>query len=339
MQSYIFAKMNWNITLEMEDKIFNINDENGFIDVALEVFRLQSVNCDVYAEFIRLLKIDPNKVRRIEDIPFLPIEFFKSHQIIANNTQQEIIFESSGTTGTVASKHFVAKVDLYRKSFNKAFQLFYGKPADYTILALLPSYIERGNSSLVFMVDDLIRQSESDDSGFYLDNLGELTDKLLDLSSLNKKILLIGVTYSLLDLAELNELDIPNAIIMETGGMKGKREELVRTELHEILCSRFHVKSIHSEYSMTELMSQAYSKGDGIFNTPPWMKILIRNVNDPYEIIANNKTGGINIIDLANLYSCSFIATQDLGKMTDRGFEVLGRFDSSDLRGCNLLVG
>ncbi len=242
-------------------------------------------------------------------------------------------------TGSFISKHYVSKLELYRNSFRKGFEYFYGSPNQYCILALLPSYLERQNSSLVFMVNDLIELSKNEDSGFYLHNTADLMDKINKVKATNKKILLIGVSFALLDLAEEVDLDLKEIIIMETGGMKGRREELVREDLHEALTKSFHVKTIHSEYGMTELLSQAYSFGNGIFRCPPWMKVMVRNINDPMSILSNNRTGGINIIDLANIYSCSFIATQDLGKVhDDNTFEVLGRFDNSDLRGCNLLV-
>jgi hypothetical protein len=237
------------------------------------------------------------------------------------------------------SKHYVTDVNLYEQSFKKGFHSFYGNIEDYTILALLPSYLERKGSSLIFMVDNLIKGSKKTESGFYLHNLKELADKLKLLDKANRKVLLIGVTYALLDLIELDKFDLKNTIVMETGGMKGRRKEMIREELHQVLCNGFGVKLIHSEYGMTELLSQAYSKGNGIFECPPWMKILIRDTEDPFTFLPNEKSGGINVIDLANINSCSFIATQDLGKTYQNNtFEVLGRFDNSDIRGCNLMV-
>jgi hypothetical protein len=324
---------------ELEHHIFEIKSDDDFNECALNIFRFQAENNSVYKEYIKLLKVNVDGVNSIEQIPFLPIEFFKSNQIITGNNPVEITFESSGTTGSIPSKHYVSKVGLYKESFGKGFEYFYGNPNEYSILALLPSYLERQHSSLIFMVNDLIEQSNNKDSGFYLHTTKDLVSKLQEINDGKKKVLLIGVSYALLDLAEEFELNLSNVIIMETGGMKGRREELVRKELHEILCRRFNVSRIHSEYGMTELLSQAYSKGDGIFQCPPWMKVMIRNINDPMSFLSNQKTGGINIIDLANLYSCSFIATQDLGKIhNEKSFEVLGRFDNSDLRGCNLLI-
>jgi hypothetical protein len=251
----------------------------------------------------------------------------------------EEVFSSSGTTGTTTSKHFVTDVSYYTKSYLKGFQQFYGDIKDYTILALLPNYLERKGSSLIYMVDDLIRKTNNIESGFYLNNLDELARKLKELNEANKKVLLIGVSFALLDLVEKYNFDLKNTIVMETGGMKGRRKELIRTELHDILQKGFGVEEIHSEYGMTELLSQAYSKGNGVFNTPPWMKILTRDTEDALTILPKNKNGGINIIDLANYNSCSFIATQDLGKVfDDDSFEVIGRFDNSDIRGCNLMV-
>src|ERR1017187_3141368 len=324
---------------ELEQTIFEINCNDDFKECALHIFRYQGLNNEVYKQYIKLLKVNIDDVKSIEQIPFLPIEFFKSNQIITENYSAEIIFESSGTTGSIPSRHYVSKVDLYKESFMKGFDYFYGSPRDYCILALLPSYLERSNSSLVFMVNDLIQASNNIESGFYLYNTQDLVQKLNNLKEGTTKVLLIGVSYALLDLAEEHELNLSNVIIMETGGMKGKREELIRNELHEFLCNSFHVSKIHSEYGMTELLSQAYSSGEGIFRCPPWMKVMIRNINDPMSYLSNHKTGGINIIDLANIYSCSFIATQDLGKIhDDNSFEILGRFDNSDLRGCNLMV-
>ncbi|MGZ4034414.1 MAG: acyl transferase, partial [Bacteroidia bacterium] len=249
------------------------------------------------------------------------------------------IFTSSGTTGMIQSKHYVTDPDIYEKSYLEAFRLFYGDIEKQCVLALLPSYLERNGSSLIYMADDLIRKSKHPDSGFYLDNYDELIFKLKELESKDQKIILLGVTYALLDLIEKEKFHLKNTIVMETGGMKGKRKEMVREELHGILCEGFGLKVIHSEYGMTELLSQAYSKGNGIFNCPPWMRIIIRDTNDPFSFLPHTKSGGINIIDLANINSCSFIATQDLGKtFPDNSFEVLGRFDNSDIRGCNLLI-
>jgi hypothetical protein len=273
-------------------------------------------------------------------IPFLPISFFKTHKIIENQAFADVIFSSSGTTGIDNSQHFVQNVKLYEESYLKGFEQYYGDINDYCILALLPNYLERQGSSLIYMVEDLIKKSNHPESGFYLYEHGQLEEKLNRLKANKQKTILIGVTYALLDFVENFPINFPELVVMETGGMKGRRKEMIREELHQTLCEGFGVSEIHSEYGMTELLSQAYSKGNGIFETLPWMKVLIRDTNDPLTFLSNGKTGGINVIDLANINSCSFIATQDLGKIhTDNTFEVLGRFDNSDIRGCNLMVG
>lgn len=321
------------------NKIFQINTEEQFNAVALEVFRYQFENNRVYRSFCDLLYKHPSEVKKIEDIPFLPIQFFKTHKIISSQKEPLQVFESSGTTGSINSKHYVTDLELYKQSFRQGFKHFYDNIEDYTVLALLPSYLERNNSSLVYMVNDLIKKSNNPNSGFYLNNLDKLKDKLLNLESEGKKTLLIGVSFALLDLIELHKFNLNHTIIMETGGMKGKRKEMIKTELHATLKQGFGVESIHSEYGMTELLSQGYSSGKGIFNTVPWMKILTRSTTDPFEILKTGKSGGINVIDLANINSCSFIATQDLGKTSNNGtFEILGRFDQADIRGCNLMV-
>ena len=327
-------------SIKIEEKIFQISTQAEFNELALEVFLFQYKKNSFYRSFIDLLGVPYKEVNEIYKIPFLPIGFFKSERIIQDNLKSQEVFLSSGTTGAIQSKHHVADVALYTTSFSKAFELFYGKASDYCIIALLPSYLEREGSSLIYMANDLIGKSQNTESGFYLNNMEELISKLLDLKNRNVKTLLIGVTYALLDLAERIDFSLSNTIIMETGGMKGKRKEMVREELHTVLCKSFGVSVIHSEYGMTELLSQGYSYGNGVFITPPWMKILIRDINDPLSAAVSNKAGGINVIDLANLYSCSFIATQDLGKINEDGtFEVLGRFDNSDVRGCNLMAG
>jgi len=319
--------------------IFTIKTFDDFEKVSISIFRHQAANNLVYKKFLSYLNIDINSVKNSKEIPFLPIQFFKSHKIISSTDNVKLLFSSSGTTGNLTSSHYLTDVSLYEKSYLNAFEHFYGKISDYTVLALLPSYLERSDSSLVYMVNDLIIKSQKSKSGFYLDNLTELKDTLLELEARHDKILLIGVSFALLDLIEQYSFKLKNAIIMETGGMKGRRIELIRNELHQKLKDGFGVSTIHSEYGMTELLSQAYSKGDGIFKTPPWMKILIRDPENAMEIIPHGKTGGINIIDLANINSCSFIATQDLGKAHANGsFEVLGRFDNSDIRGCNLMI-
>jgi phenylacetate-coenzyme A ligase PaaK-like adenylate-forming protein len=323
----------------MKDQIFNIKNEADFKKVALEVFTHQFNNNRVYRSFCDLLYVHPSDVKTIEEIPFLPIVFFKNRKVLSSFDQIEEVFSSSGTTGDTTSKHFITDTTYYKESYLKGFENFYGNVKDYSILALLPNYLERKGSSLIYMVDDLIRKTNSIESGFYLNNLDELAKKLVELNEANKKILLIGVSFALLDLVEKYSFNLKNTIVMETGGMKGRRKELIRKELHSTLQKGFGVERIHSEYGMTELLSQAYSKGNGVFKTPPWMKILIRDTEDALTILPKNKNGGINVIDLANYNSCSFIATQDLGKVfEDNTFEVIGRFDNSDIRGCNLMV-
>jgi len=320
-------------------QVFSIKNEQQFNDAALNIFGRQAENCIIYKEFITGLNIDPTKIHSMNQIPFLPVEFFKSHAIISSPDRVKLTFTSSGTTGITTSSHFVTDVSWYTESFRSAFRLFYGDITNYTILALLPSYLEREGSSLIYMADDLIKQSNNPDSGFFLYNHDELYHQIIKQQRAKKPTLLIGVTFALLDFIENYTLNFPELIVMETGGMKGRRKEMIREELHEQLCNGFGVDAIHSEYGMTELLSQAYSKGNGIFNCPPWMKIITRDTNDPISILDDNKAGGINVIDLANINSCSFIATQDLGKIyADHSFEVLGRFDNSDIRGCNLLI-
>jgi hypothetical protein len=325
------------------DRLFAVNSTERFSEAAMEVFRYQASENRVYRRYLETLGTDTTKVNKPENIPFLPINFFKDFDVVCGTEKPETVFTSSGTTGMTVSRHLVTEVDLYRRSSLDGFRKFYGDPGEYCILALLPSYLERTGSSLVYMAEDLIKTSGHPDSGFYLHNYNELALKLKELEKINQKTVLLGVTYALLDLAEQfpgiahNRWD--ELVIMETGGMKGKRKEMVREELHEVLMKGFGVPSIHSEYGMTELLSQAYSKGNGIFNCPPWMQIMIRDTNDPFSYLQNGRTGGINVIDLANINSCAFIATQDLGKKyDDNSFEVLGRFDNSDIRGCNLLV-
>lgn len=323
----------------VENRIFNRNDPDDFNELALEIFHFQYKNCIVYKEFIDFLKINVLQINHYSQIPFLPVEFFKNHKIISGEFNPDIIFESSGTTGMKTSEHHVKNIKLYETSFLKTFEHFFGSPGNYIILALLPSYLERKGSSLVYMTNKLIGLTNKPESAFYLNELAELHSLLLTLKKKKQKVLLLGVTYALLDLAEQFPIHFPDLILMETGGMKGNRQELVRNELHTILKNVFGVQQIYSEYGMTELLSQAYSNGNGVFESPPWMKILIRDVNDPLSLISEGKTGGINIIDFANIYSCSFIATQDLGRDNKVGaFEILGRFDNSDARGCNLMV-
>ncbi len=322
------------------EKIFSISSEQDFNKVALEIFRFQHANNLVYRKFSDLLKIDLKQVDRIEKIPFLPIDLFKSHTILSSEETIQKTFTSSGTTGSMTSKHHVTDLAIYEESFNLGFEKFYGDIKEYVVLALLPSYLERDGSSLIYMAQHLIEKSAHPDSGFYLNNLSELKEKLISLDNNGQKVLLIGVSFALLDLVEGFQFQLKNTIVMETGGMKGRRKEMIREELHGILKKGFGVASIHSEYGMTELLSQAYSTGNGVFDCPPWMKILIRDPEDAQSYLGNNSSGGINVIDLANINSCSFIATQDLGKKSDNNssIEIMGRFDNSDIRGCNLMV-
>lgn len=319
--------------------IFAISSQKQFEKIALKVFRYQHESNLVYREFCDLLKVEPQKVKALEQIPFLPIQFFKSHAVVSNTNAVQKTFTSSGTTGTITSKHLVTDTSIYEESYQKGFSQFYGNIEDYVVLALLPSYLEREGSSLIYMVEDLIQLSNHDESGFYLHNHDELIKKLTELDQSGQNVILIGVTFALLDLIEKHQFQLQNTIIMETGGMKGRRKEMIREELHQQLCKGFGVTAIHSEYGMTELLSQAYSLGDGVFECPSWIQILLRDTEDALTYIPQGKTGGINVIDLANINSCSFIATQDLGKKNpNNSFEVLGRFDNSDIRGCNLMI-
>lgn len=324
----------------LRKEIFNIEDEKTFRAAALEVFHLQARTVPVYREYLKALSVDPQDIKELEQIPFLPVEFFKSKKIIREGEESEIIFESSGTSGSIPSQHHVADIALYKESFTRSFEYFYSPPENLCILALLPSYLERSGSSLVYMMDHLIKRSQHRRSGFYLDNLEELSGILQERNKDGQPTLLLGVSFALLDLAEAFPMPLEkNISIMETGGMKGRRKEMIRFELHEVLKKAFAVPSVHSEYGMTELLSQAYSFGEGLFRCPPWMSLLVRDPNDPISILGDGSTGGINVIDLANLNSCAFIATGDLGKKHQDGtFEILGRFDHSDIRGCNLMA-
>jgi phenylacetate-coenzyme A ligase PaaK-like adenylate-forming protein len=319
--------------------IFNIQTEEEFNNLTLQIFRFQFENNSVYRSFCDLLYKHPSDVKTIEDIPFLPIQFFKTHDVLSSSEPIKATFTSSGTTGSINSKHYVTDLEIYTQSFTKGFQRFYGDIKDYVVLALLPSYLERKGSSLIYMVDAMIKQSKHSESGFYLNNISDLKDTVIALDSKGKKVLLIGVSFALLDLIETYQFNLKNTIVMETGGMKGRRKELIRDELHNQLKQGFGVKTIHSEYGMTELLSQAYSIGNGLFNSPNWMRVLTRDTEDALSINSTGKAGGINVIDLANINSCSFIATQDLGRVyNDGSFEIIGRFDNSDIRGCNLMV-
>ncbi|HDZ05167.1 hypothetical protein LCGC14_0082320 [marine sediment metagenome] len=319
--------------------IFDIRTERDFLIQALRIFKFQYINNSVYHAFCTYLNVQPDNVQTLEQIPFLPIEFFKSKDVLSTTDQPEITFTSSGTTGSATSKHFVTDLSIYEQSYLKAFNHFYGDISDYCVLALLPSYLERTGSSLIYMADDLIKKSEHLESGFFLNEYEQLHQLLLELQKTDTKILIIGVSFALLEFTEQYQMSLKNTIIMETGGMKGRRKEIVRQELHQLLSNGFGVQQIHSEYGMTELLSQAYSKGNGVFDCPNWMKILVRDTEDPLTYLSTGKSGGINVIDLANINSCSFIATQDLGKINqDDTFEIIGRFDNSDIRGCNLMV-
>lgn len=319
--------------------IFNLQNPFDFNETVRSLFRYQYRNNNVYRRFVDALGVNESQVYHPEQIPFLPVSFFKTHKVITGDVAEEVIFESSGTTGNETSRHYVADTHLYELSFTRGLELFYGDLSQYAVFALLPSYLERKNSSLVYMVEKIRMKSNQQLGGFFLNELEALRAQLLQAQQAGLKIMLFGVTFALLDMAEKFPLSLPGAIVIETGGMKGRRRELTRMELHETLCKGFGVEKIHSEYGMTELLSQAWSKGDGIFHCPPWMRVMIADINDPLSLLETNRSGGINIIDLANFHSCSFIATQDLGRVFDDGsFEVLGRFDNSDMRGCSLLV-
>ncbi len=319
--------------------IFDIKSNEQFETAALEVFRYQCENILIYKEYLERLKINVKEVNSIDKIPFLPIQFFKTREIKPTNSETEVVFTSSGTTGDQTSKHYITDTDLYIKSFTAAFNYFYSNPNEYCILALLPSYLERKGSSLIYMVERLIKLSNHNESGFFLNEFDLLKEHLKRLDGQGQKCLLIGVSFALVDFAEKHQFKLNNTIVMETGGMKGRRKEMVREEMHKQLTDAFGLQSIHSEYGMTELLSQAYSDGNGIFRCPPWMKIIIRDPYDPFSTLPHQKAGAINVIDLANIYSCSFIQTEDLGKVYDNNsFEVLGRMNEAQIRGCNLLV-
>ena len=320
------------------DSLLSLQSDKDFENLALKVFRFQSQNNNVYSGFIKSLGITPEKIKSIAEIPFLPVEIFKSHIVLTGGDEHEFVFTSSGTTGDQPSRHYIKDISFYQRVFTKIFSSFYGKPSEYTILALLPSYLERKDSSLIYMMNKLISESSSD-SGFYLADHEKLFTILKDLQRQKRKTILFGVTYALLDFINDFHIDFPDLIVIETGGMKGKRKEMIREEVHQLLCTGFGVDVIHSEYGMTELLSQAYSIGKGIFKSPSWMRILIRDPYDPLKPLVLRNSGGINIIDLANIDSCSFLSTQDLGKVyEDNSFEVIGRFDFSDVRGCNQMV-
>ncbi|KMQ62440.1 acyl transferase [Chryseobacterium sp. BLS98] len=323
--------------------IFDIRTEQDFLDASLAAFRYQYENIEVYKKFVDFLKINPAEVNSLAKIPFLPIEMFKNHQILDKNATADLFFQSSGTTQMNLSKHFIADPGLYEKSISKSFEQFIGKPEDFVFLGLLPSYLEKQNSSLIYMVDDLMKKSGKPENGYFLYNHAELFQLLNDLK--DKKVILFGVSFALLDFLDSVESmgfsisGSPNLTVIETGGMKGRKEEMTKDELLKILQNGFKTERIYSEYSMTELLSQAYSLGNNEYKSPNWMKILVRNAEDPFSYEKEGRTGAINIIDLANIHSCCFIATQDLGKtLPGDQFQVLGRIDHSDIRGCSLLV-
>ena len=316
------------------DRVLAIDSTQEFEACALDLFRFQARHTPPYAEYVALLGIDPDTVTRVEDIPFMPIELFKSHDVYCGELPPEIIFTSSNTGSTVPSRHMMASLEDYRKSFTRTFEIFYGNPSEWSIYGLLPNYLEREGSSLVYMVDRLIHMAGS--GGFYLNEYERL---IRDMESDPKPKILLGVSYALWDMAEQCAPKLQSTIVMETGGMKGRRKELSKSELHEILCRGFGVEHIHSEYGMAELTSQAYSSGEGIFKAPAWMRIMVRDINDPMDHRPQGMRGGIDIIDLANLSSCAFIQTQDMGRLMEDGrFVIEGRIAGSDIRGCNLLV-
>lgn len=321
----------------LKDLVF-LPSGHRFEEVAREVFVYQYEHTEIYRQFCKSLNRTPENVNGLIDIPFLPVQFFKSHDVIATGHKTQKVFESSTTSGAIPSRHLVADIELYEQSYLRTFLLFYGDPRQYCFLALLPSYLDRGTSSLLYMADDLIRRSNNELSGFINKDIEELKNRIKSAKKSGQKIFLLGVTYALLDFAEAFPTDLSGDIIMETGGMKGRRQELTRQEIHTILKDSFNVASIHSEYGMTELLSQAYSDGEGIFRCPPWMRVMARDPYDPLSYVETNKSGALNIIDLANLYSCSFLSVSDLGRVYgDGSFEVLGRMDNAEIRGCNLM--
>lgn len=325
--------------IKYNHEALKIQTPEAFEIQALKTFQFQYLNIPIYRQFVDLLGVNTAQIKNVSEIPFLPISVFKTQAVFPTKVTPQLTFMSSGTTGMERSKHLVYDSKVYEESFRKGFEYFYGDIEEYTILALLPSYLEQGESSLVYMVTDLISRSNNEASGFYLNNYSELIEKLKKLDQAGKKTILLGVSYALLDLTEQYDLQLKHTLVMETGGMKGRRKEMIKEELHSILKAGFGVHHIHSEYGMTELLSQGYSKGNGLFETPPWMKVIIRDATDPLTLLPNNQSGGINVIDLSNFYSCAFIATQDLGKKhSETTFSILGRFDNSDIRGCNLLL-
>ena len=325
--------------MNLGEEIFSIDNEEELNRVALAIFRFQVEHNIVYHDYLRILGIRIGEVNMYREIPFLPIGFFRTHDVYCGEHPPQKRFLSSGTTAKERSRHEIAKLSLYKESLLQGFRIFFGDPSDYIILALMPSPGENPDSSLIFMTDTFMRQGNNQENGFFMNDFKGLVNVLNKHRISGKKVILMGLSYALLDFVNLYQVSFPELTVIETGGMKGRRKEMVREELHSLLSEGFGVKQIRSEYGMTELLSQAWSQGDGIFSTPPWMKVLVRDPNDPFQLSANGEAGGINIIDLANIYSCSFISTQDIGKVNEKGsFEVLGRFDNSDIRGCNLMV-
>lgn len=323
---------------KLQEKVLNLKLKD-FEATALEVFHYQFENNQIYQNFVKALDKKPEQIQSLRQIPFLPIEFFKSHTVASNSLETQKIFESSATTSQVTSKHFIKELVFYEKLSLQIFEQFYGNIKNYHILALLPSYLERDTSSLVYMVQHFIQKSQSKEAGFYLNNPSELIQNIQVLQKKSdRKVLLLGVTFALLDLAENYDLDLSKVIVMETGGMKGRRKEMIRAEVHQILKQKLNLAKVHSEYGMTELLSQAYSLGDEIFELPKTMRIILRNTYDPLEVSPELQSGVMNIIDLGNIDSCAFIATQDLAqKETNNAWKILGRVDNSDIRGCNLM--
>lgn len=333
--------MTENLNIEsFADRVFKISSTQEFNELAIELFRHQCNENKVYANYLGNLSINAEHIRNIDQVPCLPIDFFKSHRIVSGDFKEEKIFFSSGTSGMQASRHYIAKLDVYKQSFMRAFRSFYGAAESFTFLGLLPSYMEREGSSLIFMVKTLMEAGGTSHKGFFLDEHRQLAEVLQSLSAAGLPSILIGVSFALLDFAEKYQFPLgEHCILMETGGMKGRREEITREELHQRLCKSFQISAVHSEYGMTELLSQAYSKEKGRFYPPPWMKVLIRDIQDPFSYLPAGRSGAINIIDLANIHSCAFIETQDIGRLfPDGSFEVLGRTDASDIRGCSLLL-
>jgi len=322
-------------------EIFSLSNGADFEAMALRLFRFQAKHNAVYREYLSYLRTDVSSVHALKDIPYLPIQFFKTHRVITNPAGLPVqeVFRSSGTTGQKHSLHEVVNRDFYQHSLLQGFERAYGNPQKYAFLGLLPNYLENKQASLIFMVKELMRASGGKNNGFFLNNFGDLDLTIRLLEDEGKPYILFGVSYALIDFANAYQPRIKKGIVMETGGMKGTRKEMTKQELHKLLREKLNVAAIHSEYGMTELLSQAYSKGDGIFRLPPWMRIAIRDPYDPFSHLPSGRVGGVNVIDLANVYSCAFIETQDLGRVDQEGhFEMVGRFDQAEVRGCNLLV-